>query len=356
MLTQVLKKNKYHGICYYSTKPFYGYYIPEEMTKPVHGGRNLLYRENLAVFTSMRERKGMDIYDMELFNSLEISMPIPLYTMCGHSENELEQLLLSIKSQNVYSGNAKTDEYIRNRNEKAESIVKFYGDIFPKMTVNKISYSNTPMGKIHIQLLLGILNRLLVDVEHESNLENIESFSDKREEYSTAGPDCMVEVCDVEGNYTNKEDAAKVHEAGTLHLAQVVFVQKERDDGSRKIASWSKNWNALFYHHSTAIDDEMRNKSFDPSAGKKKIGAFIHKEYKIGGQLVNEMGLQTDFEYVEVYLCDAHSLSDSGFVQELSWKNREDLKNDLEKCYSFMDPVYRQALMILLSYLRDESE
>lgn len=101
----------------------------------------------------------------------------------------------------------------------------------------------------------------------------------------------------------------------------------------------------------------MRSHGFEPPAEKRKIGSFLHKEYKIGGQLVNEMGLQTNFEYIEVYLCDVQSdFSDSSFDSELSWKNREDLRSDLEKYYSSMDSVYQQALMILLSYLKKESE
>lgn len=224
MLAQVLKKNKYHGICYYSTKPFHGYYIPEEMTNPVHGGRNLLYRENFAIFTSMGNRKGLEIYDMNLFDVLEISMPISIYTMCSHSASELEQLLLSIKKQKVRPGSTEVVEYIKKRNEKAESIVKFYSDVFSKMTVNKIPYSNTPMGEIHIQLLFGILNRLLVDIEHKSNAE---LYPYKQEEPSIIESNCMVEICDVEGKCLGKKDAAKVHEIGQPHLAQVVFVQKK---------------------------------------------------------------------------------------------------------------------------------
>lgn len=354
MLTQVLKKNKYHGICYYSTKPFHGYYIPEEMTNPIYGGRNLLFRENFAVFTTLGDRKGFEIYDMELFDALEISMPISINTMCRHSANELEQLLLSIKKQKVRTGSDEAVKYIKKRNEKAESIVKFYGDVFSKMTVNKIPYSDTPMGEIHTQLLLGILNRLLVDIEHESYEEQ---NLDKQNELSITKPDCMVEVCDIEGNRLGKEDAAKAHKIGQLHLAQVVFVQKKDTDSNCKIASWSKNWNALFYHHSTAIDEEMRSHGFEPPTEKKKIGSFLHQEHKIGGQLVNEMGLQTDFEYIEVYLCDVQcDHLDNSFDSKFSWKNREDLRSDLERYYSSMNSVYQQALTILLSYLKKESE
>ena len=69
------------------------------------------------------------------------------------------------------------------------------------------------------------------------------------------------------------------------------------------------------------------------------------------------MWLQEDFEYVEVYLCDAEDDSNTNVDTntKILWKTREELKADLEKYYSSMDTVYQQALMILLTHLKNQT-
>lgn len=349
MLTQVLKKNNYHGICYYSTKSFQKYHIPEEMINPIHGGKNLLYRENLAIFTNMVP-KGPDTYDWRLFESLEISMPISMCNISKHSMEELDKLLESIQGQNIFPDESDKSDYINKRNDKAESIVKFYHNVFSKMTVNGKPYEETPMGDIHIQLLLGILNRLLVDVEQADKIDLLASTREPKEQDQI----CMVMTCNIDGDSQGEKDEDTVHRDGILHLARVIFIQSKGENDCLKIATWSKNWNALFYSHSVEIENEMRKKNFDPSVEKKKIGAFIHKKFKMKGRVVNEIGLVEDFEYVDVYLCDAKFLYpdqpviNRGYV----WKSRTELKEDLEKYYSSMDSIYQQALPILLKYLK----
>lgn len=353
MLTQVLKKNNYHGVCYYSTKSFQNYYIPEEITNPIHGGKNLLYRENLAIFTNMIPEKE-NTHDWKLFRALEISMPISMCNICSHSSNEVNGLLDSIQGQKVTSDDCEKIEYINKRNKKAESIVKFYSDVFSEMKVNGKKYAETPMGEIHIQLLLGILNRLLVDVEHE---DKIGLLTVKEEDRETE-PIRQVMVCNIDGDPQGEKDENIVHRDGILHIAQVVFIQKNEESDEPQIATWAKNWNALFYNHSTEIKNEMNEKNFDSSVEKEKIGAFIHKRFKMKGRLVNQIGLVEDFEYVEVYLCYAKFLDQSHQDINISyvWKTLAELKNDLETNYNSMDPVYQQALPILLKYLKERGE
>jgi len=176
MLMQLLKKHGYDGICYYSTKFFDGYVIKEQPIMVQSEGRNLQYRENLTMFTSARGQYKKDellqermksgrendmIFDKVLFSDLEISMPISISKLHKHDPVELTSLLENIIGQTSQKRD-KQKELERIR-EKAASIVDFYQNTFTKITINGTPYHDHAAGKVHLQLLLGVLNRLLVE-------------------------------------------------------------------------------------------------------------------------------------------------------------------------------------------------
>ena len=230
MLSIILHEKGYDGICYYSTKPFYGYSIKDAGSGVAHCDENMKYRENVAIFTKMKvdyteetlakanksesvyksktvyklnttsdsktvyESKTVfesdtvnnsnkdnnsgngnmpkpDAYDEKLFDSMEISIPIAIENVNLDSidENEITKLYEAIYSR--YE--SLKEEFIHDEEKKvksnsilakAKAISSYFDSVYKGLYYNYNPYSKTKAGKIHIQLLVGILNRLLVEI------------------------------------------------------------------------------------------------------------------------------------------------------------------------------------------------
>lgn len=189
ILSIILHEKEYDGICYYSTKPFHGYIIKGTDSGVAHCDENIRYRENVAIFTKIKidiENSSIqskpDAYDEDLFNSMEVSIPIAIENVNLDSihENEIQKLCKAINSRYEFlksecsdeSKNAQADTTIDKRKliaKKANAISEFFNNVFQKLYVDDIPYTDTQIGKIHVQLLVGILNRLLVEVSLEDN-------------------------------------------------------------------------------------------------------------------------------------------------------------------------------------------
>lgn len=206
MFAQILKQNNYDGICYYSTKRFHGYQIDGKGTSIADIDQEMQYRENLALFTHMSGDGGSEPYDSQLYEGLEISMPVAVKNIKLCSENDLWKVKETISRHNesVQRNDSKVVQQIEEMGEseqktagyrgirmrvamtcenKARTIVDFYNKIFSRVRVNGKGYSDTKLGQAHIKLLIGILNRLLVESELvEGRLREKEKDEEKKEE------------------------------------------------------------------------------------------------------------------------------------------------------------------------------
>jgi len=214
MLTQVLKRRGYQGICYYSTKPFLGYAYPEKDT--LRTGQELLYRENLVIFTNEDSLK-QESHDTTLFNSMEISLPISIRNTRKQTEDDMERVLKTIQNTSL---DIKGIDSMPITREKAESIVKFYRDILKPLRYEGKEYKNTVIGLIHIQLLIGCLNRLLVDSESSLKAEIILQKETNQKPLKGSS----VTKCTINGQTLETIGYKQAHCKGDVHLSQVYFI------------------------------------------------------------------------------------------------------------------------------------
>lgn len=193
MLSIVLHEAEYDGICYYSTKPFHGYNIKDANSGSdiANCDENIRYRENIALFTKAEQDSNQqkpDAYDERLFDSMEISIPIAIENVNLDSihENEIHKLCdaiktryNSLKSEYFDIPEMSTEDTLSNKQKtiakKAYSISTFFSDVFQKLHVDDTPYTDTQFGKIHVQLLIGILNRLLVEISLDEDNSTIPS-------------------------------------------------------------------------------------------------------------------------------------------------------------------------------------
>lgn len=164
MLSIILKSNNYDGICYYSTKQFCEYSLKNVDCSVAYCDENMRYRENIALFTNENIiGNEYESYDKTLFEKLEISIPIAIENVDLHSinENEVQRLCEAINTR--YADLSPTISKLILV-KKANRISTFFNDIFKNLLINNIQYTETEIGKMHVQLLIGILNRLLVEI------------------------------------------------------------------------------------------------------------------------------------------------------------------------------------------------
>lgn len=183
MLSIILHEKGYKGICYYSTKPFHGYSIKGADSGVAHCDENSRYRENVAIFTTIKNstdnssiHSKPDTYDEDLFDAMEISIPIAIENVNLDSihENEIQKLCEAINLRcnslkpeppGAYVSSEKSKFIVKKANEMSS----FFDNVFQRLYVDDTPYTDTQIGKIHVQLLVGILNRLLVEISLEGN-------------------------------------------------------------------------------------------------------------------------------------------------------------------------------------------
>lgn len=167
MLAQALKRLQYDGLCHYSTKPFSGFFYNsnDKIARNTEGirindMRTMAYRENLVVFPKRRhEGTGtarIEPVDNSLFDDLDISVPTGLFNIRDTSEETLTKLHSDL--------NGKNKTRFREQ-QKAKLVYDFYQETFHILMDREKRYCDTAYGKIQIQLLVGILNRLLIEGE-----------------------------------------------------------------------------------------------------------------------------------------------------------------------------------------------
>lgn len=288
MLAQVLKQNHYDGICYYSTKRFQKYSLEGITQKAIEAEQNMVYRENVAIFTQIGRSDALQFFDKELRDSLEISMPISIRNIEENTESEFYSIYQSIKENCKNNWTFKHNNGCNDKNcelcgrlnssdksilKKADSIVSFYTSVFSKLKVENRAYIMTDCGQIHLQLLIGILNRILVESEVKNDIE-----SPSLEPSAPDLPAINVQCCDLFGNETKIEVSKNVHDKGCLHKAQIIFITKTmQSDSDIYIAMCSKKQNTLFYGHSADIDELLKKEGISSQRDKKKIGTFLHR-------------------------------------------------------------------------------
>lgn len=390
MLAQVLKQNHYDGICYYSTKQFHKYCSDMDSQKIIGPELSMFYRENIALFTHMNntlenvnENIVESIYDEALRKDLEISMPVSIQNIKKSSISDLlavDQAIgdcykdICVSEANIgttcTSKNCdmcqetcanKRIETARSCRQKSGAIVDFYKAVFSKIKVNKNAYSETVLGQIHLQLLIGILNRLLVEMESEISDEEPR----QEETFPPFAADEVMQCCDVLGKETGQELYREVHKSGKLHKGQIIFIfRKGRADTEIQVAMNKKPWDHLFYGHPhiqhskpqdlNDLEKWLLRMGFSLDRDTELIGSFLYRNTSILEFPVatKDFLLKLDFEYVEILLSEENDADNAN--EELIWKSLPDLKDLVTKKFSTLSRLYQQALPILINYLSNK--
>lgn len=401
MLAQVLKQNHYDGICYYSTKQFREYCSDMDSQKIIGSELSMFYRENIALFTHMNNAPENinvniveSIYDEALRKDLEISMPVSIQNIKKSSISDLiaiNQAIgdcykdICISEANI--GNTCTSkncemcqetcankriETARSCRQKSESIVDFYKAVFSKIKVKEKAYSETALGQIHLQLLIGILNRLLVEMESEVSDEKLRCEEPRCEEPRCEEPlppfaaDEVMQCCDVLGRETEQEPYREVHKNGKLHKGQIIFIfRREQADAEILVAMNKKPWDHLFYGHPhiqhsnhqdlNDLDKWLQRMGFSLDRNTEPIGSFLYRNTSIleFPAAAKDFSLKLDFEYVEILLSEENDADNAN--EELVWKSLSDLKDLVTKNFSILSGIHQQALPILIKYLEDKA-
>lgn len=383
MLALVLKQNNYDGICYYSTKKFNGYELDGVGTDISECDKNVQYRENVVLFTHMSDDGSVYSYDKCLFDSMEISMPIATNNVKLCSENDLDKLertiadhynnIKSIEKCSLYNIDCdncrKTHSECPSQRlttakrckEKATAIIRFYHKVFSQLRINNRPYSETQLGQIHIQLLIGILNRLLVESELPTN-NLIENKINKKE----INDDTLLRTCNLLGEvFGELKDYKYIHDTGKLHRAKVAFFYKtDVSNNDIMVAVLKlKSWDEMVYAHEEYDDDgfvkskntKYSNKiseymNFD-NAEVKEIGSFISKKTSIEERPNNEYGLSIDFEYITTEIIKWQEPQNVNTKSnDLEWKTISELEEIYINHYNKMSSIYRQSIPVLIKY------
>ncbi|HSQ89385.1 hypothetical protein [Romboutsia sp.] len=164
ILAQTLKKEKFDGIAYYSTKKFdeIKFHLSEEVIKNDKDNSSeynkitkTKYKENVALFTNFT----LDhVYDRLLFDNLKISVPIDI--------NRIEELNMS-ELDYIYNEIGKMKE--QSRITEATIIYSNFRREFDECYIGKLRYYETSIGKLHIYHIYIILNNILAKCKKEVN-------------------------------------------------------------------------------------------------------------------------------------------------------------------------------------------
>lgn len=370
MLSQVLKQNHYDGICYYSTKPFSNYTLDKDDSKIIEEERKMFFRENLAVFTKKEKKSdqnnSLPFYDKDLLDSLEISMPIGIRNTKKNLHKELYHVHQSIKEtvnnsyltteqnndifdKQSYNNKDKNDKNFQKQ-KKADSIIDFYNLEFAKLKIDGHDYINTEIGQIHLQLLVGILNRILVESEVD-NKNNITPTNTVNENL----PNESIQCCDLFGIDTKKLNSKTVYDEGILHKENIIFLtRKIEGDSEIKIALSQNKWNTLFYGTNEYVEKQLNNHEILSIIDKKHIGSFIHYDFSIIEWPKIGTSLKKNFKYIEIFLSDISSYDDN--IKEVTWYSYQELISALIEQYPKFSSIYQQALPILINYLNSAEQ
>ncbi len=150
LLAQVLKNKKYDGILYQSTKRFKNIDLANRKSKGFEFSYKLDYTENVALFTKINREH---VYDQELFQRINISVPVTLDMIDEVSLEDLERIKTEIDKS-------------KKEQEKvtiADKIVSVYGRAYDNILYHGIEYAKSDVGKIHLYHLFEVLHQILID-------------------------------------------------------------------------------------------------------------------------------------------------------------------------------------------------
>lgn len=157
LLAQILKNENFHGIMYQSTKKFENTSF-EEKKESFDFSDNSSFRENVALFTNINNNH---VYDKELFEKINISVPININQVDRITYKDLE----SIKDE---INDIQKAEILKNKNSigqekitKADSIVSSFNRIYNKMKYKDKYYCDTIIGQLHLYHLYEVLHQIL---------------------------------------------------------------------------------------------------------------------------------------------------------------------------------------------------
>lgn len=147
LLSQLVKKNGFDGIIYYSTKKFA---LLEDEDKNALGKYDISVKENVAVFTNYDSEH---VYDRNLYDKTVISIPV--------CYNQIEAIDYDdIRSISVEIDRTRLQEKI----SEAAKLTSTLEDIFDKLELasERVKYTETEMGKLQLYLLYAALNQILI--------------------------------------------------------------------------------------------------------------------------------------------------------------------------------------------------
>lgn len=142
LVSQVIKKNKFNGILYPSTK------IISEKPNLKNSFKILnKHRENIAIFTNLNEERH---YDVNLFNKFDISHPILISDILDIKLEQIEILHNQYVEIMLQISTGSSDNKF-----KYQALIEDFKNSFSHLTNFETidSYLNTDAGKIHIFLL-----------------------------------------------------------------------------------------------------------------------------------------------------------------------------------------------------------
>ena len=327
MLAHILKREGYDGICHYSTVPFYNMSYSNSTYKNENIIRNMAYKENLVIFTNpnMRKDKSFEAYDEKLYDTLEVSMPIGIENVREASEENLDKLWKEIKhhyerlktkyileyKEMPISDNGKSKrlmnplEIMEYDKDKADKIYDFYQKTFKVLRDGQENYCNTYSGKIQLQLLIGLFNRLLVrgdSIGHEK--EDIcpkESVEEERN----------ILTCDLLGESGEYVEESKVHTQGILHKSfLIILFDDEKKEDICRIALHNNKYRLSpvceghFGENEKIIKKESLVKIENIIPTKEKwdlLNTAVFRGIVIDDGLNSNKIFSKDFEIVEIY-------------------------------------------------------
>lgn len=148
ILALILKREKFDGISYLSTKKMENVIYDVESEKE--------FKENIAIFTKNNENH---VYDKDLYEKIIISVPI--------DKNKLDEITIDdLNEINSEIALSKNKIKIVSSEMLVSSYKRIYGCIEIKEKGNIVNkYSETEFGKIHIYELYTVLNEILVGKE-----------------------------------------------------------------------------------------------------------------------------------------------------------------------------------------------
>jgi len=145
MLAQILKIKGFDGIAYYSTKRYNHVKYKNNPESKVD------FKENIAIFTKLTSEH---VYDRDLYNLLNISVPIDINKIDTIDMDDLEEIKKEI--------NASCNQ---EKVTCAEKIISSFKRIYDTMYIDENEYTKTAYGKLHLYEVYTILSQILVSEE-----------------------------------------------------------------------------------------------------------------------------------------------------------------------------------------------